>query len=413
MFLFTCNEGAYLLEETSWAIKSLARHEPNTPVRLILFDSDGRYDARIRRWHPKIEIEHFRPDEKIDPSSPGYFFSYKALIFEHALSSTDRDVIFLDGDLVVRGALHQIFDQMQNADISLRYRPSVNVIGPMGSPGAARFNSGVVALRNNARTLSYLKRVRALIAQHLEKDGASQSDGVAITGIDQEAMWIAYNELRDDLDMHPLSDAFNDSYFLPTSYIWHAKGNARRHQMYKVAKDEIRFGRFARWYHRDAIENRKTFTDRLSSFRGKMRADYFSLDEKETKMACDQLSNGKLVSFSSDFLLANPELVAAAKETLCHDWDPAAYYHNLPALRSYGVRHELKIHPLDVVIDDASLILTDVDVRGERPTVLLSIPDNLRFQDFSTLAKLYRERNDLPLAPAFALINFPHPEARG
>jgi len=406
MFLFTCNEGPYLLEETRWAIKSLARHEPSTPVRLILFDSNGRYDANIRRWHPMVEIEHFRPKEKIDPSSPGYFFSYKALIFEHALSSTDRDIIFLDGDIVVRGSLSRIFDDMKDADFSLRYRPSVNATGPMGSDGAARFNSGVVALRNNKRTLSYLKRVRALLVQHLDKAGATQSDGVAITGIDQEAMWIAYTELSDDLHLHPLSDAFNDSYFLPTSKIWHAKGNARQHQMYKIAKDEIRFGRLARWYHRDAIEGRRTFADRLSAFRDKMRSDIYRLGEKELKVACDKVSNGRLVSFSSDFLLANQALIDAAKEAFCYDWDPAAYHYNLSVLRNCGVQHEFKIDPFGIAIDDTALMLTDVAVPGDEPRVFLAVPENLRFQNLSTLAKLYRNRKDLPPLPTIELTDF-------
>lgn len=393
MFLFVCDESDYLLNETRWAITSLARHEPAHRVRLVLFDSTGRHDAQLRRWHPRLEITHFVPDMPVDRSKPGYFFSYKALIFEAALQATDEDMIFLDGDIIVRGPLSPIFETMGRADMAIRYRPSLDLEGPMGSSGAARFNAGVIALRNSERTRALMGEVRRLIVSHLEQDGDTQSDGPAITGIDQEALWIAYEHDRDRIALHPLDDSYNDSYFWPDSVIWHAKGKARRHHMYRAAVIALKFGLPGRMLLKWHLTRRRRWARRTIAARIRARDRVLGLSEKDLAAAIARVRGGVLISFSSDFLLANPDLMEAARQVTCHDWDPAAFHANRAAMDAAAVSHAFCHDPGSVDISHAALVLGDTDRIAPGDAVILRhLPIGERFQDTSTLLRLIRSK---------------------
>ncbi len=397
MFLFVCNETAYLLNETRWAISSLAAYEPDTPVRLVLFDSTGRYDAQIMGWHPNLTISHFKPSVPIDRDKPGYFFSYKALVFEEALQSTDQDIIFLDGDIIVRDRLMPIFDAMGTADMAIRYRPSIDLVGPMGSVGAARFNAGVIALRNSPRTKAYMSKVRALIIEHLNADGAAQSSGAAITGIDQEALWIAFEDMGDEIALYPLPDRYNDSYFWPDAALWHAKGTARQHPIYLAAAKSLSPGLFGAAFGRLLLglrlSKRGRLAGRAAMAREQLRGAAFALSGEEIASAVGRVNGGALVSFSSDFLLANPELQKSAKSTACFDWDPTAFHANQAELAHAGVVHEFCLTPAAVDLSSADLVLSDTDQVALAPNVIARVlTTEQRFQDTNTLLRLMRAR---------------------
>ena len=52
--------------------------------------------------------------------------------------------------------------------------------------------------------------------------------------LDQEAAYLAYRGVRSGVRFQPLPAGYNDSHFQPRTAIWHGKGSARRHILFRL-----------------------------------------------------------------------------------------------------------------------------------------------------------------------------------
>ncbi len=147
--------------------------------------------------------------------------------------------IYLDSDIIVMAPLDELFDQLQTNDLLIRYRPEIEQLGPAGTMNSAKFNSGVIAIRPTEATLQFIREYDRLLREWIDAGKPIyqwRQEHNVNTYIDQEFLYLVYEQLREQLKFKPLPDKFNDARFKPASVIWHGKGVARKRLPYVMAK---------------------------------------------------------------------------------------------------------------------------------------------------------------------------------
>lgn len=359
MILFACDEGKYLLNETCWAIRSLDQVMPEEKVLLILIDGTDQYLSKIKSWHRNIEVVNYKPNFAISIKDPGFFFSFKALVLADAMMIAKEPVLFLDGDIIVRKPLNEIFSILEKYHITARYRPFLDTVGPMGSPHSAKINSGVLGLSYNELTLDFLVALRKRIEDFLVAGGAAavvNEKGQPTTGIDQEAFWLEYLSWAKQLRFWPLADSFNDSYFRQESEIWHAKGVRRQHAIYQYAVRALDSRELAEIEFADALIKQQKIEKSKSLYVTNLVKKLFSADEVRRVLATLK-SDSKILVINSNFLIANE--FDSEMQIDCIDFDPVSYHANKAKLGiSSNVRHRFEFLDSYVEADkyDAAII---------------------------------------------------------
>lgn len=240
MLLTACDE-AYL-QEAKLLIRSCARHEPEYPFFLFLVNADSVSDSTIRSWHPRIEIE--RATWSNDPGSwRGTMCCARSIPIRRVLEEYNEPAIYLDSDVLVRGSLENLKEILERVDLTVKHRPAEDLKGPAGTSFAAQFNSGVIGLRPSPSGILFAQLFDERIKEHLRggKLLSLYHPELRVEALlDQELLYTSYLELKDELSFEGLPARFNDSKFAESSIIWHGKGTARFHPLYRVEKARYR-----------------------------------------------------------------------------------------------------------------------------------------------------------------------------
>lgn len=226
------------LTEAVLLIKSCARHVPEEPFYLFLVNSTRERIAALRSCHPRLIVEHV-----LWPYDPerwrGLMCCARSVPIRHVLETYREPTLYLDSDILVMGPLDDLFGRLKSFDLLVKYRPEVDVLGAGGTRKAGKFNSGVIAVRPSEPGLQfageYDRRLREWIEAGKPLCHFDEERGVS-TCVDQEFLYVIYEEFGDRLKFQPLPDRFNDATFQSDSVIWHGKGSARRHPEYVLAK---------------------------------------------------------------------------------------------------------------------------------------------------------------------------------
>ncbi len=241
MLLTACDET--YLEEARLLIRSCARHEPNRPFFLFLVNSSSVSDSTIRSWHPRIVIERVTW-----PKNPetwrGTMFCARSVPIRRVLEQYKEPAVYLDSDVLLRGSIRPLFDILERVDLTVKHRPELILTGPAGTPFASKFNSGVIGIRPSPLGIRFAQLFDDNIQKHLRAGKPSSlyhSDVRLEAGLDQELLYTTYLELKDNLLFEDLPFEFNDSRFDQRSIIWHGKGSARLHPLYRIEKARYRY----------------------------------------------------------------------------------------------------------------------------------------------------------------------------
>jgi hypothetical protein len=120
----------------------------------------------------------------------------------------------------------------------------MTLTGPAGTPFASKFNAGVIGLRSSSLGLRFAQLFDDNIREYI-RGGKPLSvfhpDVQLEAGLDQELLYTTYLELKDKLLFESLPVGFNDSQFYQNSTIWHGKGTARHHPLYRVEKARFQY----------------------------------------------------------------------------------------------------------------------------------------------------------------------------
>lgn len=235
--LLTAVDDRYL-DEAAFLIRSCARHMPQQRFYLHLINSSERRVAPMRAVHPRLIVEHVER-----PYVPEQWRSLmccaRTVPLLHVLREYREPTVYLDSDILVVRPLDELFALLETCDLSVRLRPQVVVAGAGGTLDAGKFNSGVIAVRPSAVGLEfaaeYDRRVRAWIEAGRPAGYVDPQCGV-FTAVDQEFLYLVYEEFKRRLAFVPLPNAFNDSRLRPSSALWHGKGIARHHPRYVLEK---------------------------------------------------------------------------------------------------------------------------------------------------------------------------------
>ena len=234
MILTAC-DGNYL-REASTLIKSCARHEPARQLYLYLVNDECTPERVFQHWHPNIIVE--RVIWNTEPSRwRGLMSSMRSIVLEHALTNYQEPVLYLDADMLVRGSLVQLWSILDECDLLVKHRPEIAHLGVAGTTFASRFNAGAIGVRPTKAGLKFVRLYNSLLREHIQSDlpiveyrPQYQVDVYA----DQELLYVAYHKLQNELVFQALPDKYNDAKFAVDSRIWHGKGTARKHPLYKV-----------------------------------------------------------------------------------------------------------------------------------------------------------------------------------
>ena len=226
------------LPEALSLIKSCAKHAPRQRFYLFLVNSTEDRIAEVRGYHPNLIVEHVQwPYD--DQRWRGLMCSARSIPIIHVLETYKEPTIYLDSDTLVMGPLDELFGELETCDLLIKYRPGIEQLGPAGTLNSAKFNSGVIAIRPTEVTLKFIREYDRLLREWIDAGKPIyqwREEHKVNTYIDQEFLYMVYDELKEQLKFKPLHDKFNDSRFRPGSVIWHGKGVARKRLPYVLAK---------------------------------------------------------------------------------------------------------------------------------------------------------------------------------
>lgn len=331
------DEGTYLLNMTKYLIKSLAVHMPNEKFCLVLVNGSGKYDNEIRTWHPNLILKNY-PLHVDKEYEKGYQFCYMTLPLHELLVEFDEPLIYMDGDIVVRGSIQPLFEDLNKYDYMVRYRPFLETDGPLSATHGAKVNNGVTCFANNKKTRLFTLELRNRIVEFLNNGGDPirwSEKNNAVTAIDQELLWLLYLEYQNEIKFFPTDDRYNDSVFKNDSIIWHAKGVARNYPEYRIEcykygrRDIDLFSEYVKLYYkkfRRLVKN-TFFND----------SDSFKIAELEKILADSNIDD--IVIVNSDFYLDNETILKGIMKIDCYDIDPAIYHRNKKTLQAKNVNH--------------------------------------------------------------------------
>lgn len=241
MLLTACDDT--YLQEAKLLIRSCARHEPAHPFFLFLVNSKSEKDSTIRSWHPQIEIERATWPQDSE-TWRGTMSCARSIPIRKVLENCREPAIYLDSDVLLRGSIHNLFEILERVDLTVKHRPESKLAGPAGTPFAFNFNAGVIGLRPSQMGIRFARLFDDNIQEHLRagKPVSLYHPNVRVEAlVDQELLFATYLQLKDNLLFEALPLEFNDSKFDQKSIIWHGKGTARQHPLYRVEKARYRY----------------------------------------------------------------------------------------------------------------------------------------------------------------------------
>lgn len=342
MIVTVSDESDYLLNVTKYMVISLAKFMPNENLFLVIVNGNHKYDEEVKKWHPKIHILHY--ELKLENKN-GFYFSFMALPLFDLMSKFDEPLVYIDGDVIVRSSLTPLFEELNEHDVLIRYRPFCDVQGPMGTKFGGRVNSGVLALANRPQVLDFVAEFKERIITFINEGNEVISwnkERTALTGIDQELLWVLIMEYKDKLNFFPLNDKYNDSYFKLDSTIWHAKGSARRSSIYlkecyKLDKKYIKF------FYNLLFSVYRVSKNFIKSFLVDP-PESFRIKEIENILLIESIDS--IVIVNSSFYIENKDILKN-KNIICYDIDPVVYYNNKFYLD--GMSHHFIVRDNEIV----------------------------------------------------------------
>jgi hypothetical protein len=226
------------LPEALSLIKSCVRHAPGQRFYLFLVNSTEDRISEVRGSHPNLIVEHVQWPYDAERWR-GLMCSARSGPILHVLEEYKEPTLYLDSDMLVMGPLDELFGELETYDLLVQYRPEGDVLGAGGTRKAGRFNSGVIAVRPSDEGIEFARQYDRRIREWIDtgKPLCRYDEDCGIeTCIDQEFLYLVYEEFKERLRFAPLAIKFNDSGLRPGSVIWHGKGVARKRLPYVLGK---------------------------------------------------------------------------------------------------------------------------------------------------------------------------------
>lgn len=226
------------LSEAAYLIKSCARHAPEQSFYLFLVNSSEERITEVHKLHPNLIVEHVQWTYDHERWR-GLMCSARSIPIIHVLETYKEPTLYLDSDILVMAPLDELFAELQTCDLLIKYQPEIEQLGPAGTLNSAKFNSGVIAIRPTEVTLQFTREYDRLLREWIDAGKPIyqwREEHKVNTYIDQEFLYMVYDELKEQLKFKPLPDKFNDARFKPDSVIWHGKGVARKRLPYVLGK---------------------------------------------------------------------------------------------------------------------------------------------------------------------------------
>lgn len=212
----TCEPSRF--DQFKAALASLAANAPVEWVYAYLVDFDEEPDLRAINARCRAKMRSLGLDKPED--TPGIMSCFRSTIVLDAMQEFDA-VAYLDSDIVVRGSLDELWDEVDRRNLKVMHRPE--------EPDNACFQAGIFVIGSGPETIEMME----------DYDNIIQRENVFLR--EQEELYLSYKR-HPKVELVPLDRKFNDWRFRPESKIWHCKA---RHFNSKVFQ-----GEYQRWLRR-------------------------------------------------------------------------------------------------------------------------------------------------------------------
>jgi Nucleotide-diphospho-sugar transferase len=213
---------------------SIERNMPSAILHAWLVNVDGNEAAELRAIHPRTECTFVR--EALDDTvmqmgmdgittfteKAGFCVNLRANAIQTLLVAGVPRVLFMDADCIVRRDLAGLIRMMDENDILIHERP--------GAPDYMRVCAAVIAVRRTARSIRFVERLVARIAEI----------GNRLFFADQLAFHLTTVESGAAITVTHLPSEYIDWDFDERSAIWTGKGQ-RKYKSDVYREEEARY----------------------------------------------------------------------------------------------------------------------------------------------------------------------------
>ena len=351
----TIVDETYLYREARYLLASIYKYMPNEKIYLFLVNCDYKVKEDVLKWNPNTTID-FRVFNVPKEQYKSYMYVMMTFVFDWLLNKikTKENIVYLDADIVLKGNLNSLYNDLGKYDLMFRYNPFNRIKGPTSDEFGGIMNNGCVAMKNNNIMKEYSKRLKQNIQNYLDttKDPVIFVEDVGvITCIDQEMEFTTYLEMKDTIKFFPLDNIYNDTQYTKKGIVWHAKGVHRTYpeyliECYKYGREDVNITKeYIRLYYRK-------FKKLIKSFLIEPK-ESFQIKELEDILKSIKVKN--IIIVNSDFYLDNEKLLKD-KKIKCYDTDPVVYYNNKKKLEEQNKSHSY------IVYDTQSIKSESIDL---------------------------------------------------
>jgi hypothetical protein len=240
----TASDVGYFNLYGKYLVQSIEQRISNR-VQICIFICDEKPLSMISNFNNYSERVRFIKvsSPKKDELAEGAQFLYAARFYNFAVQNrVPFPILYLDADMFVRKDISKFIKTLilDKIDVAFRLFEDRNLAGPTSTENGAKVNNGFQFVNDtsiahkfyqtvNGRLDDYVKRALPLI----HRDGVSGQ----LTCVDQEFLYLAFLDFRDQLKFSDIPAQYNDSQFAFGSSIWHAKGVRKKHWLYLEQRD--------------------------------------------------------------------------------------------------------------------------------------------------------------------------------
>jgi len=228
------NYGNYV-EQLCVMLKSISENALDEKVLVYAYDLSEESCIKIKNVYKNITVRriHVYGDSILSEKNISTYknhvygnsiMSKRTAPMVDALNEGYSKVAHMDVDIIVRGNLDELWENVKANTMKIMYKPDQS--------DKRKLQKGVFVLGNSNITRALLKRLNEKLERHLEWYD------------DQKYLWKCYNKFKDQIDFQELGKKYNDNQFSDDSIIWHcSRKNKTVHdkwnKLYNYYKERI------------------------------------------------------------------------------------------------------------------------------------------------------------------------------
>jgi len=185
-------------------LMSMRLHNNDYFIRADFINGNDKIYKCLHNIYPNLEIIHYDIPKEESPAQNLLNLMYtRPPQMMKAIDENWDQIMSMDCDILIRGSLEHIWDNVEPSVIKVKHRKSSTAIG--------KFQGGVYILGNSPTIKLYYQSI-------MEKIGKKFAfyDG-------QAALYLSYINYKEKMKLVELENTYNDLKFGSNSIVWHSR----------------------------------------------------------------------------------------------------------------------------------------------------------------------------------------------